>query len=56
MYINKVVYFAFREIETTGHLFASCIKTRLIWECIFKWMDWNVAGWEDELIDTFFAL
>lgn len=45
--------FCFTDIETVRHLFVDCPKTKEIWKQIFSWMNWNIAGWEEEVIENF---
>jgi hypothetical protein len=35
--------FCFEDIESASHLFASCNKTKEIWDLIFTWLDWKAV-------------
>jgi hypothetical protein len=45
--------FCFEDIESASHLFASCNKTKEIWDLIFTWLDWKAVGWGADLVDNF---
>lgn len=47
MCINNVVYFVLMKLKHLSNLFASCTKTKITWDCIFKWLNTTFGSWHN---------